>query len=240
MPVTRPCSCSSKRGSLTVTSISFAGRTRRRLWRTGSSQGSLRWGVSIASRSSRACIDSRACGRRFPGSWPRRRPPAARGPEEGGTMPGWKLLLTDLVIDFNYFVLFYFLVLNSIYFLLFLVSLREIWYFVRRTFFSDYQQLMQSEMTWPISVLVPAHNEEKTIVQTVRSLQMVNFGEFEIVVVNDGSTDGTLERVVEAFEMRRIDHVYRRSIPTAPVRGTYASLEHPNLLVVDKEKGGKS
>ena len=155
-------------------------------------------------------------------------------------MQGLKLLLTDLVIDFNYFVLFYFLVLNTIYLLLFLVSLREIWYFVRRTFFSDYQQIMQSEMTWPISVLVPAHNEEKTIVQTVRSLQMVNFGEFEVIVVNDGSTDGTLERVVEAFEMRRIDHVYRRSIPTAPVRGTYASLEHPNLLIVDKEKGGKS
>jgi cellulose synthase/poly-beta-1,6-N-acetylglucosamine synthase-like glycosyltransferase len=150
---------------------------------------------------------------------------------------GW---LAELLVAFNGFVLVYFLLLNSIYLGLFLVSLLEILRFVRRTFFSDYRQIMQSDMTWPISVLVPAHNEEKTIVETVRSLMMVNYGEFEIIVVNDGSNDGTLERLLEAYELQRVDRAYRRSIPTAPVRGIYASLVHTNLTVVDKVKGGKS
>ncbi len=150
---------------------------------------------------------------------------------------GW---LTEAVVAFNVFVLVYFLVLNSIYLWLFLVSLVEVLRFVRRTFFSDYRQIMQSEMTWPISVLVAAHDEEKTIVDTVRSLMMVNYGEFEIIVVNDGSTDRTLRRLVEAFDLRRMDRVYKRSIPTEAVRAVYGSLAHANLLVVDKEKGGKS
>ena len=64
-------------------------------------------------------------------------------------------MLQDAVIGFNVFVLFYFLVLNSIYLLLFLISLAEVLKFVRRTFFSDYRQIMQSDMTWPISVLIP-------------------------------------------------------------------------------------
>src|SRR5437867_11150230 len=142
--------------------------------------------------------------------------------------------------DFNLFVLLYFLALHTIYLLLFLISVREVFRFVRRTFFSDYGQLMQSEMTWPISIIVPAHNEEKTIVETVRSLQMINYGEFEILVVNDGSTDWTLQRLREAYELSRVDKVYRRSIETEPVRAVYGTLENANLLVIDKEQGGKS
>jgi len=152
----------------------------------------------------------------------------------------WTAFLSDLVFGFNVFVLVYFLALNSIYLLLFLVSLAEVVRFVRRTFFSDYRQIMQSEMTWPISVLVPAHDEAKTIVETVRSLMMVNYGEFEIIVINDGSDDDTLAVLIREFELQRLDKAYRRQLPTAEVRGVYGSLAHPNLVVLDKVKGGKS
>lgn len=148
--------------------------------------------------------------------------------------------LQDLVRGFNLFVAVYFVALNSSYLLLFLVSLAEVWKFVRRTFFSDYRQIMQSEMTWPVSILVPAHDEEKTIVETVRSLLQVNYGEFEVVVVNDGSNDATLERLTRAFDLRRMDRVYARRLATQPVRAIYGSLAYPNLSVVDKEKGGKA
>ena len=148
--------------------------------------------------------------------------------------------LADFLLGFNVFVLVYFLALNSIYLVLFVISLREVLRFVRRTFFSDYRQIMQSDMTWPISVLIPAHDEEKTIVETVRSMLMVNYGEFEIIVINDGSNDRTLARLVDAYELRRTDQPYRRVIPTGQVRAIYRSLAHPNLVVVDKEKGGKS
>ncbi len=152
----------------------------------------------------------------------------------------WIEIATRAVVWFNYFVLVYFILLNTLYLGLFLVSLVEIVRFLRRTFFSDYRQILQSDMTWPISILVPAHNEEKTIAETVRSLLMVNYGEFEVIVVNDGSNDGTLACLREAFELRRIDRPYKRSLPTREVRGVYGSLLHANLRVIDKVKGGKS
>jgi len=152
----------------------------------------------------------------------------------------WPAIIGDLIYGFNWFVLSYFLVLNTVYLLLFLLSLVEVLKFVRRTFFSDYRQIMQSEMTWPVSVLVPAHNEETNIADTVRSLMMLNYSEFEIIIINDGSTDRTLQTLIDAFEFRQMDRVYKVSIETERVRAVYGSLQHPNLLLVDKEKGGKS
>jgi HEAT repeat protein len=124
----------------------------------------------------------------------------ARG--AGGRRVNWTVVLQDALIAFNAFVLVYFIALNSIYLALSDLAVRGL-KFVRRTFFSDYRQIMQSDMTWPISVLIPAHDEEKTIVETVRSMLMVNYGEFEIIVVNDGSNDSTLARSIEAYELRR-------------------------------------
>jgi len=152
----------------------------------------------------------------------------------------WLALLQDALVWFNFLVLFYFIALNSIYLVLFLISLVDVLRFVRRTFFSDYRQIMQSDMTWPISVLIPAHDEEKTIVETVRSMLMINYGEFEIIVINDGSNDQTLRRLIDVYELRRTDRPYKRAIPTTNVRAVYGSLAHPHLTVIDKEKGGKA
>ena len=152
----------------------------------------------------------------------------------------WQLWVARAIQGFNAFVLAYFLALNISYILLFFVSLREVLTFLRRTFFSDYQQILRSDMTLPISMICPAHNEEKTIVDTVRSLQMLNYPEFEIIVVNDGSKDETLSRLLQAYDLRRVDRVYKRSLPTKSVRALYASPLVPNLVVVDKENGGKA
>jgi cellulose synthase/poly-beta-1,6-N-acetylglucosamine synthase-like glycosyltransferase len=152
----------------------------------------------------------------------------------------WQLWVARAIEGFNAFVLAYFLALNVSYILLFFVSLREVLRFLKRTFFSDYQQILRSDMTLPITLIVPAHNERKTIVDTVRSLQMLNYPEFEIIVVNDGSQDDTLERLLAAYELRRVDRVYKRSLPTRTVRALYASPLVPNLTVVDKEGGGKA
>jgi cellulose synthase/poly-beta-1,6-N-acetylglucosamine synthase-like glycosyltransferase len=152
----------------------------------------------------------------------------------------WSHSAGEIVLWFNRFVLGYHLLLNTTYLVLFLLSLVAVLRFVRRTFFSDYRQLMQSEMTWPISLIVAAHNEERTIVETVRSLTMINYGEFEIVVVNDGSSDDTLGQLIEAFDLKRMDREFQRRLPTENVLRVYGSGVRPCITVLDKVRGGKS
>jgi cellulose synthase/poly-beta-1,6-N-acetylglucosamine synthase-like glycosyltransferase len=91
-----------------------------------------------------------------------------------------------------------------------------------------------------MSIIVPAHNEEATIGQSLRSLLLVNYPEYEVVVVNDGSTDATLHAVLTTFEAVSADVTHERLLPTETIRGLYRSLAHRELLVVDKVNGGKA
>ena len=92
----------------------------------------------------------------------------------------------------------------------------------------------------PVSLLVPAFDEEADIASRVRSLLELDYPEFEIVVVNDGSRDGTLAALQEAFELEVFPEAHWRRIPAKPVRTIYHSRRHANLRVVDKEHGGKA
>ncbi len=91
-----------------------------------------------------------------------------------------------------------------------------------------------------ISLLVPAYNEEMTIVENIRSLLTLRYPRYEIIVVNDGSKDGTARAIIEALKLERID--LRRPHPAAckPIRGIYTNRDYPNLIFIDKENGGKS
>ena len=92
----------------------------------------------------------------------------------------------------------------------------------------------------PVSILVPAYNEEATIVTSVRSLLQLDYPEFEVVVVNDGSRDATLARLAEAFDLEPFPEAYWERVPGKPLRSVLVSRRHPELRVVDKENGGKA
>jgi cellulose synthase/poly-beta-1,6-N-acetylglucosamine synthase-like glycosyltransferase len=92
----------------------------------------------------------------------------------------------------------------------------------------------------PISIVVPAYNEEQTIVASVRSMLQLDYPVFEIVVVNDGSKDNTLNVLLREFDMRRFPEAYRLALPVKTVNAIYRSTRHPNLRVVDKVNGGRS
>jgi cellulose synthase/poly-beta-1,6-N-acetylglucosamine synthase-like glycosyltransferase len=91
-----------------------------------------------------------------------------------------------------------------------------------------------------ISLLVPAYNEERTLVENIRSLLTLRYPRHEIIVVNDGSKDGTARAVIEAFGLRRIELHRPHPAPCRAVRGIYRNRDYPNLLFIDKENGGKA
>ena len=92
----------------------------------------------------------------------------------------------------------------------------------------------------PISVIVPAYNEEQTIVTTVRSMLQLRYANYEVLVVNDGSKDRTLEVLAAAFDLAPFPEVVPRHLPAQPVRSVLRSASHPRLRVIDKANGGKA
>lgn len=133
----------------------------------------------------------------------------------------------------------YFVVLNLVYLALNYVSAFSIHRYMRDHHSRFLPEAFDAYQP-PVSVLVPAHNEEKSIVATVSSLLKLDYPGLEIVVVNDGSTDGTLEALVKAFSLVPFPEAYRRRIETEAVNGIYASTTHPRIRMVDKVNGGKA
>lgn len=97
-----------------------------------------------------------------------------------------------------------------------------------------------SEAAPPIALLAPAFNEAMTIAESVRSLLSLHYPSFEVIVINDGSRDETLQVLIDTFELRPIHRHYELSIPHAAIRGVYSAAHQPRLIVIDKENGGKA
>ncbi len=94
--------------------------------------------------------------------------------------------------------------------------------------------------TPPVTVIAPAYNEEKTIVASVRSFLQLEYPELQVIVVNDGSRDDTLQRLRDSFELEPTVLGDRHELPTSTVLARYRSRSHPGLVVIDKINGGKA
>ena len=137
-------------------------------------------------------------------------------------------------------MLLYFFAINSYYLVLtvagFWRTLRTILDVQR----ADHRRLLRSPLTPPVSVLAPAFNEEANVVENVRSLLMLDYPLFEVILVNDGSTDRTLEVLIAAFDLKRSARSFEYAVNCKAIREVYESPTHPNLVVVDKLNGGKA
>ena len=138
----------------------------------------------------------------------------------------------------NLALFFYYLSCNLIYLWLLIVALKVSIKRNRQQKITSHDQIRKSPLTPPISILVPAHNEEGSIVESVRSLLSLDYPDFEVIVVSDGSSDATLDRLIEHFQLCLSDYRYISEIDTKPVRGVYLSRMDRRLLVVDKEAAG--
>jgi cellulose synthase/poly-beta-1,6-N-acetylglucosamine synthase-like glycosyltransferase len=141
---------------------------------------------------------------------------------------------------FNYLVLFYFLSLNFFYLLTTVFAFFALRSYARKMEAVDLQALIAKAGVPPVTLLAPAYNEEATCVESTRALLALNYPEYEVLVINDGSKDKTLERMTKAFDLEPAPRYRMAEIPAAAVRGVYRSKFQPNLWVIDKENGGKA
>jgi len=142
------------------------------------------------------------------------------------------------IMIFNGLVLGYFIVANAAYLFLSLLAVRRMRRHLRRQDSTNLDALIKSAGDLPVSLIIPAYNESEIIVPVVCSMLTLAYADYEILVVNDGSTDDTLGRLVKAFDLVPTVRITVSDVPSAPVRGMYRSRLHANLWVVDKENGG--
>lgn len=134
----------------------------------------------------------------------------------------------------------YLALVNTFYILLFIGASIQIWKHSLLTRREQLWRVLGSSFSPSISVLAPAFNEEATVTESVRALLSLAYPNLQVIVVNDGSKDGTLAKLQSEFELVPVEPAYWEQIQTRPVRGLYQSLSHSNLLVIDKENGGKA
>lgn len=148
--------------------------------------------------------------------------------------------MTDALHAIVTVCLVYLSVTYAISLLMLAASLAEHAYRIRRDLSASDETVLESSFAIPVSVLAPVYNESGIIVHVVETLLAQEYPQHEIIVVNDGSTDDTMAVISRAFELEPRSVFYRRVLDTAQVRCTYVSRRHPNLIVVDKDNGGKA
>ena len=140
----------------------------------------------------------------------------------------------------DHLALAYFLALNSFYAFLVILSVPELWRNWRLAGDEQMQRLLSSDALPALSMLVPAHNEEVTITASALSFLTLQYPRLEVILVNDGSKDATIEVLIREFDLYEIPPAYPQRIATQRVRGLYRSRKHSRLVVLDKENGGKA
>ncbi|HEY6222096.1 MAG TPA: glycosyltransferase family 2 protein, partial [Candidatus Eisenbacteria bacterium] len=158
-------------------------------------------------------------------------------------MNGWTVSpwMMDAINTTSFVILIYFSALQLVLFGLLILSFFDMRRRLAQNFYSDYEAVAKSHFTFPISVLVPAYNESTGVIDSVRSVLSLDYPQHEVIVINDGSTDNTMERLRQEFRLERRDLVFRKSLEVkGAIRGLYRSATTPKLTVIDKEHAGKS
>jgi cellulose synthase/poly-beta-1,6-N-acetylglucosamine synthase-like glycosyltransferase len=152
------------------------------------------------------------------------------------------ILLKILDFCLFIFVMYTFSVVSS-YIILGIISTKETVSYFKKNSFVNYKNIMSSENSPSISIIAPAYNESLNVVENVRSLLSNHYVNYDVIIVNDGSKDDSLEKLIAAYDLEKIDYLLNEQIPTQPLREGVFKSKNPafaKLIVVDKENGGKS
>lgn len=146
------------------------------------------------------------------------------------------------IIIFNYFILFFAVTVMSSYLILAIISAVSLKNYLTKNRFINYNALLSLASSPRVSLIAPAYNEGLTIIENVNSLLAINYNNFDVIVVNDGSKDDSIPILIKAFDLELSDKQYNPVIPTKEVKAIYRS-KNPSmtkLIVVDKYNGGKA
>lgn len=155
-------------------------------------------------------------------------------------MEVWRHLVHYGLGAFNLVIISYFLLGNGVYSVLMGLSLVRVWIGSRTRPFQTAEALRDAQAALPVTIIVPAWNEQNTVVESVRAILETDYPSLQVMVVNDGSSDGTLERLRAAFSLEPVRLIYRAQLRTRQVEGFYRTPQFPNLLVASKAHGGKA
>lgn len=136
-------------------------------------------------------------------------------------------------------IFIYGVLILSAYAFLAILSFLAINQFRKKEQYTDYKKLTSSPLAPGISIIAPAYNEGVTIIQNVRSLLTLNYTNFEVIIINDGSTDDTLEKLINEYELVQVEFAYDEKIKSKPVRRIFKSINtaYEKLMVIDKVNG---
>ncbi len=148
------------------------------------------------------------------------------------------ILLEYINIVFLLFTVVLFLLFTAMGYL----SAKNSLHYRKKNSIGDISRIMASPIAPSITIIAPAYNESLTIVENVRSLLSLRYVNYEVMVVNDGSTDSTLQELIEAYDLERTALEIDPEATTKPIRGVYKSRQRSfsKLIVIDKINGGKS
>ena len=149
-------------------------------------------------------------------------------------------IIESFLIDANVYLIFYFGLINMVYIILFLFALSGSKRQTDLAKTKPFTVLFTDQLLPGISIIAPAYNEELSIIDSVTSLLNLKYPDYEVIVVNDGSKDQTLVKLIDHFELERKHPSFLKSINTKDIRGVYQAKDIPNLVVVDKQNGGKA
>ncbi|MEP7109076.1 MAG: sulfatase-like hydrolase/transferase [Ferruginibacter sp.] len=151
----------------------------------------------------------------------------------------WKQVLYDL---FSYGILIYSVTLLASYIFIGLYSIGETRKYLRKSSFTDYNLLASSNYSPSVTILAPAYNEGANIIENVRSLLSIHYNQLELIVINDGSKDDSMQKLKDAYDLEVVDFLYHVHIPAKEVKAVYKSRNsvYKKLIVIDKVNGGKA
>lgn len=148
--------------------------------------------------------------------------------------------IVNFIEPFNWVFILYFLFVNITYIILIILSL----VYLKKNENVDevfgLTGLFKSELYAPISILAPAFNEELNVVASTEALLQLSYHDFEVIVINDGSSDETLTRLIEHFELYTITKPTNLQLNHQPIKSVFKSNRYPNLKVIDKVNGRKA